>query len=174
MKIKSAVKGVFLEKWKTPVTGVPRLFLDSILYTIQNTHFFYTVWKPYENYKTARKKRDVHVLTIGRRWPFQVIEEEYEYACIGRYFKLHRSEKRRNLKTNGNYTKAWKLWGTNFLNELDMGRALSHYEKKRDKNVFQYYINSNDESLGFYCPDEPDWTLHRKATVKQVVRLYLK
>jgi hypothetical protein len=111
-------------------------------------------------------------MTIGRTWPYRLIEEEYAYTCIGKYFRDDpQKPKRKSRKRPPQNT--WKLWGTSFINELDEGKALSDYKEERDKNVFEYFVRTQDEWIEFVS-GVPRWTVLRNITVRAAVRRYLK
>ena len=140
---------------------------------IANDHtrpFFFTVGF---NAGRFKKKKRIYVMTIGRTWPYRLIEEEYAYSCIGKYFRgVPRKPKKKSKKRSTTQT-TWKLWGTNFIKELDQGKALSDYQKERDQSIFEYLIQTEDEWIEFVS-GIPRWTTLRDMTVKSAIRKYLK
>jgi hypothetical protein len=170
MKIKSREKDVFLEKWKTPVGQAETLWLSAVFQSVSHTHFFFSIARHFERLK---KKRDVHVMTIGRYWPYRLIEEEYARSCIGRYFHPHPSEEKHLSDFPIAQSRTWKIWGTSFIHELDRGKALSDYKEERDKNIFEYFILTEGEWIEFVSP-VPRWEVLHDTTVKTAVRRYLK
>ena len=170
MKFKSAEKDVFFEKWKTPLSGAQNLWLDAVFQTISHTHFFFSISPHFEKVKN---RHDVHVMTIGRNWPYRLIEEAYAYKCLGKYFAYDPSNPKKKSTRRSGPQRTWKLWGTSFIKELDEGKALSDYEQERDKNIFECMIVTQDEWIEFVS-GPPRWELHPHTTVKMAVRRYLK
>lgn len=168
MKIKSREKGVLMERWRTPVANAQHLWLRGLLQTASHAHFFFSTTRHFE---TLKKRCDIHVMTIGRTWPYRLVEEEYAYSCIGRYFHPHYSEKKR-MSRPISLSNTWKLWGTDFIKDLDHGRALSDYKEVQHNNIFEYLIQTEDEWIEFIS-GPPRWTLLRNMTAKAAVRSYI-
>jgi hypothetical protein len=169
MKIKSVVKGVYFENWKTPIEGVQYLWLSAVLQTASHAHFFFSEGDALR----GRKRRErIYVMTIGRNWPYRIIEEGFAHACIGKYFRDDPQRPRRKSKGHSKTQRTWKLWGTSFIRELDEGKVLSDYKKTRDKNIFEYLIATMDERIEFVS-GPPRWTVMRDLTVKAAVQRYL-
>lgn len=168
MKIRSEEKDVYFERLRTPLTGASILTLKGVLQAGNYVHFFFEIWK--EKYWRT-KKRDIHVMTIGAGWPYRLIEEEYAYACLGKYFERHGGDlsKKRNRKPQ----RTWKLWGTSFIKELDEGRALSNYESIPNKNIVEYLVITEDEWIE-WVECTPVWCLLRNTTAKSAMKKYLE
>lgn len=169
MKEKSQQKGAYAERWKTPVSSTWSLYLEAVLQTVSHTHFFF--FKDDEKFPKAskvknfeNKRRDIHVLTIGRNLPYRLTEEGYAHPCITKYLPMGRRKRRKPFRT-------WRLWGTSFIKELDEGYALSGYANKRNENLSEYLIITGDEWIEFIA-GIPRWNLLRNVTLKEAVRHY--
>jgi hypothetical protein len=170
MKIRSREKDVYIENWTTPVSHAEDLSLSAVLQTASRIHFlFFPVFKG----ERPKKKRDIYVMTTCRGWPYRVIDEEYAHSGVGRYFHPHPSEKKHLADRPLAKSRTWKIWGTSFIQELDRGKALSNYEEKRDKNIFEYFVLTDCEWIELASPSV-DWEILRDTTVKAAIRRYLK
>lgn len=170
MKIKSREKDAFYEKWKTPVGHAETLWLNAVFQSASRIHFFFSVAR---HFVRLKKKRDVHVMTIGRNWPYRLIEEEYAFSCLRHYISPHPSWSKENPDRRIPRSRTFKIWGTSFIHELDRGKALSDYKEERDKNIFEYFILTEDEWIEFVSPP-PRWEVLHDTTVRTAVRHYLK
>jgi hypothetical protein len=52
--------------------------------------------------------------------------------------------------------------------------ALSDYAKKRDKNIFEYLISTQDEDIEIICKNPPQWAFHENVKMNKLVNLYMK
>jgi hypothetical protein len=149
MKIKSLEKDVYFEKWKTPLAdlGILNFELSGMLQTDGHTHFFFVLRDG-----TKRKKRTIHVMTIGRGWPLQLIEEGYAYNCLRRYLAPDPSIEKKVLDRKANSSSTWKLWGTSFIHELDRGKALSFGMGIPREEIFAYLIQTPDDWIEIVSP----------------------
>lgn len=164
MKTRSVgFKDVFHEKWQTPISHGQSIALMGLLQTITHVHFFFTI----------DAEKDCHVMTIGRHWPYRLIEEEYAFICIGKYLRETPAQKKRSKSHPRRPFRTWKFWGTSFVKELDEGHALSGYKMVRDKNQFSYFITTQDEWIEIVSND-PKWEVFRNTKVKKVMQNYLK
>ena len=111
-------------------------------------------------------------MTIGRGWPYRVMDEAYAYKCLGKYI-VSAKEPKKKISPGPKPYRTWKLWGTSFIKELDEGWELSGYQKPRDKNVFEYLIVTRDEWIEFVS-GPPRWKVLRNMTLKAAVHRYLK
>ncbi len=169
MKIKSVEKDVYFEKWKTPLGNARRIGLSGILQTAGHTHFFFTVDDDVKNLK--KKKWDIHVLTIGQSWPFRVIEEGYA-KCVGRYFHQDPSQGKKVSATSIIGHNTWKLWGTNFIQELDLGKGLSIYMDIPRRDIVGYLVQARNEWIEFVS-GPPRWQLLKNVTIQAAIQRYL-
>lgn len=172
MKEKSQQKGAYAERWRTPISGARWLDLEAIFQSVLHTHFFFFAtdkkfFAPNEAKGFTRARRDIHVLTINREAPYRVTEEGYGYTRMTKYLPPIGKGRRRKAANT------WKLWGTSFLKDLDEGRALSGYGKKRNKKIYEYLIVTGDEWIEFVSGD-PKWDLLRNVTLKEAVRHYFE
>jgi hypothetical protein len=162
MKIKSEfVKGVYYERWKTPIMHNEQLWLAGTLQTTDKTHMFFSI--------NTDIPKDIHVMTFERFSPYRMTEEYLAYHCIGRYF---RSKKQQNKKIRKCST--WKLWNTSFILDMEIANALSDYAKKRDKNIFEYLISTQDEDIEIISKSPPQWAFHENVKMNKLVNLYMK
>lgn len=127
-------KGVYFERWGTPISHGQSLSLWGVLVDHTLTHFYFTV----------DEEKDCHVMTIDRLWPYRMIEEQYAHKCLGKYFRVNPKGKKKPRPQFPRYFKTWKMWGTSFIKELDEGYALSGYNKVRNKNHVAYLIETKD------------------------------
>lgn len=165
MKMKSVVDGVSFERWNTPLTGNARVWLSSMYESKIQTHFIFTT-----GYGTKLKKDErIYVLTIPRASSYRLIEEEYAYTCIGKYFRDDPNRPKRR-KPARRYQTTWKISGASFTEELDEGKELS---RKREKMRFEYLILTEDEWIGIVS-DSVEWTELNNMTVQSAVRTFLK
>jgi hypothetical protein len=162
MKIKSEfVKGVYYERWKTPIMYNEQLWLTGILQTINQTHMFFGL--------NTDAPKNIHVMTFERFCPYRLTEEYLAYHCIGKYFRKKKPHNKRIKKCS-----TWKLWNTSFILDLETANALSDYAKKRDKNIFEYLISTQDEDIEIISFQPPEWTLHENVKMNKLVNLYMK
>ncbi len=150
---------VYKEPWKTPM-GHPNEFirLGRVLTTTTDVHFFFFI-----DDENRYKKKIAYVLTIDRWDPLRITEEKYN-CSIGKYLKS---------KLPYKFCATWKLWGTNFIKEVDQGHALSDYKKKQDKNICQYLIISEDLWIEFISDVPPKWEIYKNTTLKEIMKPYL-
>lgn len=125
MKAKSKIKNAYFEKWLTPVSRCRFLCLSATLQTIESVHFFFRL--------ESDSAKDIHVMSFPRLYPYRITEEDLAHGSIGKYLdffhKIH--EKEPEIRHT------YKLWGTNFINDLDEFHILSDRKKKRDKNIYE-------------------------------------
>lgn len=160
-KIKSKKKGIFFEKWKTPVTSVQSLWVQGILHTAGATHFCLTV----------DKKKDVHLFSIAKREPYRVYDEDHN-CFIWKYLEPNRSLKKK--RTVPQIWRTWKIWNTPFIKEMDKGYYLSNYAKKRDPEIFQYLIVTQDEYIEFISDFPPRYEVFKKSNLVDILKHVLK
>lgn len=170
MKKKSREKDAYYEKWKTPVGNARWLFLSGVLQTAGHTHFFFAIYDGEKN--SRKKKQDIHVLTIGRAWPYRLIEEGYA-SCIGRY--LYPDSSRDKDVPDRDFASfcTWKLWGTSFIQELDLKKGLSIYMGRSRKKIVSYLVQTQDEWIEFVS-GPPHWQLLKNVTIQAAIQRYLK
>lgn len=162
MRIRSEIyKEVFYEKWQTPISHGLFVWLWGIVQTQAHTHFFFTV----------DSEKDCHVMTIGRRWPMRLTDEDYA-SCIRKYFRDAPIKRKKPKRQPLRPFRTWKMWGTNYIKELDEGHALSDYKKPRDKKIFSYLIVTQDEWIEMVL-SEPEWKVFRNTRAKKVMQSYL-
>lgn len=162
MKIKSEfMKGVYYERWKTPVMHNEQLWLSGTLQTADKTHMFFSL--------NTDIPKDIHVMTFERFSSYRITEEYLAYHSIGRYL---RSKKPHNKKIRKCST--WKLWNTSFILDMEIANALSDYAKKRDKNIFEYLISTQDENIEIISKHPPEWAFHENVKMNKLVNLYMK
>ena len=163
MKIKSRIKNVYFEKWHTPIGRCQSLWLSATLQTIDSVYFFFRL--------ESDVAKDIHVMSFSRRHPYRMTDEDLAYGSIGKYLAPLHPKKERDSKFHHTY----KLWGTNLIEDLDQFKVLSDYKKKRDKNIFEYLIITQDEWIEFILyPHEPDWKVFHDVKIDTLVDYYLK
>jgi hypothetical protein len=154
--------------WPTPVSGVVyyNLRLEAILQTYERTLFFFRIAD------SNREKNKVHVMSVFRYSPYQIIEEQYAIEYFGKYIRLLPKKEwmRKEIK---HFPATWKIWNTNFINELDKYHALSGYDKKRDKTICEYLIKTSDDWVSVISFEPPQWKVYRNKSLKAIVRHYV-
>lgn len=166
MRIKSAAgKDVYFEYWSTPLDKAKSLWLSSVLQTINKIHFFF-------RFNTDLSKK-IHVLTINRLSPYRLIEERYAVGCVDK--NLETKKKKKNEKSallKGFERRTWKLWGTQFIKEVDENTSLSNYSHTPDKTIVQYLIRTNDEYIEFITRQEPKWKSYPNSKLEDLLIYY--
>ena len=155
-------KDVFYEKWQTPISRGQNVPLWGVLQTLTHVHFFFTI----------DSKKNCHVMTIDRIWPYRVIEEGYA-SCIDKYFRESTRQKKKIKRRSTGIFRTWKLWGASFVKEIDEGFALSNYKMVHDENQFSYLVVAQDEKIEFIST-KPTWEVFHNTNAKKVMQNYLK
>lgn len=164
MKIKSVVDGVSFERWKTPLTGHVYSWLEALYESDAEAHFFFTTG----NSGLVSKQECIHVLTIPKASTYRLIEEQYAYSCIGKYFRGTPNQTPRRKKRR--YQTTWKITGASFTEELTAGQKNS---RKKGKALIEFLILTEDEWIGIVA-DSAVWSELKNMSVQTAVRTYLK
>ncbi|MBC7458785.1 MAG: hypothetical protein H7235_10930 [Bdellovibrionaceae bacterium] len=169
MKIKStAGKDVYFENWSTPLDQGQWIWLISLLQTVDSIHFFFA-------FTGDKASKRIHVMTIDRYCPYRLIEERYAVGCVGKNLLERKKENNypsRNSK--GNHIKTWKLWGTQFIKEVDENTSLSNYSPIPNKNIVQYLITTEEEYIEFIADQEPRWKSYPNMKIENLLVHYSK
>lgn len=160
-------KKIYYKHWQTPLSGAQNLWLSSVLQTKNRIHFFFQLGKEDE--------KKIHVMTIYRSWPYRVTDEEYTYGSIpsdnfskGINLTAKKFHKKKFLRT-------WKFWNTSFVKEIEgRNNSLSNYSHKRDLNLYQYLINTQEEVIEFISLFEPTWKVHKNKKISSLLSYYSK
>ncbi len=167
MKEKSELyPDVTFEKWKTPLSGILYcdLHVGGVLQTCFQVFFFL--------YEGAKHHKETHVLSIPRDYPYRVMEEEYSYVGVDRYFK-YKDPSAIRKKRRSKPCATWKLWSTDMIKEFDAGGALSRYGEIKAKDIIHYTIFTGNDTIEFISP-ATRWEVHRNMKVEKVIAMYLK
>lgn len=162
MKFKSKMKGVFYEPWDTPVINEEILAFEGILTTRWKNHICFSKYK----------QNDIYVITIHSTDPFRLFEEGHS-SFLNKYFKYDELSPEEYTRLKPDSCRTWKLWGTQFIKEMDEGLCLSDYKSEHDNNIFQCIVATQDQILEFICPN-PEWRIFEDSSFEAVVKYYLK
>ncbi|MEQ1666197.1 MAG: hypothetical protein ABL927_12570 [Bdellovibrionales bacterium] len=114
-------------------------------------------------------------MKLGRYSPFRITEECNAVGFISKYFcSATKKPKKIYLNSNGHYIRTWKLWNTQYIKEIDSNCALSGYTKKRNKNIYQYLIKTQEEWIELITPDEPEWKVYKNKSLEELIMNYTK
>jgi len=169
MKIKSeAGKNIYFEHWSTPLDQAKAVWLETFLMIGNKMHFFFRLEKGAPNI--------TYVMSLSRGWPIRFTEEEHAIGCVAKYTVGKNDENIAPVNSHGYQFKTWKLWGTQYIKEMDSNHALSDYKPRRNKNLFQHLIETQEEWIEFICTPgvEPKWKVYKGTDVRSLVRHYTK
>ena len=167
MKFKSKTgQGVYFEHWSTPLDQAQSIWLTSMVMSSNMVHLIFNLEKGSANVK--------FVMSLGRGWPIRMTDEGYAVGCIGKYFEKEKTVPKLPKNCKSVQFKTWKLWGTKYIKEIDENHALSEYKQKKDTNIFQYLIITQDEWIEFICPGEPEWNIHKNSSTQKLIDSYSK
>jgi hypothetical protein len=167
MKIKSKVsKSTYFEHWSTPLDEAEWLSLNAVLQTNHNVNLFFQSEK--------RTQDKTYVMTFGRNWPYRLTEEEYAIGCIGKYFEKPKGKPEPPKNRKGRRFRTWKLWGTQYIKDINTNHALSDYKPPKYKDIPQYLIITDDEWIEFICLGQPEWKIHKNMNMKKLISYYMK
>jgi hypothetical protein len=168
MKIKSTYgKDVYFEKWQTPMTEGENIWLIHQFMRNGGTYFFFNL------YSDQFKK--IYVMKISRYSPFRITEECNAVGFISRYFSTKKNTPKSIYKNSNNHPiSTWKLWGSQYIKEIDYNYALSGYKKKHNKSLFEYIIQTQEVWIEFISRFEPEWAVYENKTLEELVTYYMK
>lgn len=151
MKIKSKLKeNVYFEKWETPLCRARHIWLVSFLQTGNRIHLFFSL--------EDKASSEIHVMTVSRLCPYRMTDQSHAIRLIANNLVPARIISSNRTKNKESFLfKTWKLWGTNFINEVNENSALSGYKNENDENIFQYLIQTQNEWIEFICALNPKW-----------------
>lgn len=137
MKKQSIVnKQIYFDIWESPIKHAQYLDLEAVFQTTGDIYFFFHA-------RDKKKLSTFFYLKVDRLSPFKMTEECIAYGNIWKYVQDRKGkskEKRQLIRT-------YQLWNTPYIKELDANLILSGYVKKRDKNISQYMIRTDDETI---------------------------
>lgn len=167
MRIKSrAGKDVYFEFWSTPLNEAEWVWISSILQTKDRIHFFF-------RFNTDSAK-EIHVLTTERHNPYRLIEERYAVACVNKNLVPAKKMKDIFINSKGRPLRTWKLWGTQYIKEIDENSVLSSENRIAKKNIVQYLIQTQDDCVEFITQKEPRWKSYKKSKLEDLLVYYAK
>ncbi len=157
---------VTLARWKTPVSDISLvdLRLGGVLQTCFQVFFFF--------YEVAKQHKETHVLSIQRDYPYRVMEEEFSWSGVERYFKA-KDPAAKIKKRRRKPCPTWKLSNTDMIKELNAGWALSGYGQIKAKDIIHYVVFTGNDTIEFIAPFHR-WEVHRNMKVEKVIAMYLK
>jgi hypothetical protein len=146
------------DRWKkylaNPATDISWLYL-----------FFFQLY-------SDRFKKN-YVMKIDRLCPFRITEECNAVGFLLKYFRTDIKNPGSVFQSPKGYqVQTWKLWNTQYIKEIDSNCALSGYTKKRDKNIFQYLIETQSEWIEFISRREPEWTVYKNKKLDDLIDYY--
>jgi hypothetical protein len=160
MKIKSsAKKDILFACWDTPVMHNDQLWLLLALHLDMGTHFFFQ-----RNYKS---KKELYELILPGRESYRITDEG-----LGIVRKYLRSEKQAKTKEM-NRCSTFKIWNTPYAKDIFGSLPISKEELKA-KEIFQYYIYTQNELIEFISLTAPEWKLHKNTKLEKLVTKYMK
>lgn len=137
MKKQSIInKQVYFDIWETPIVNASYLDLEAVFQTISDIYFFFQA-------RDKKKLSTFFYLKVDRLTPYKMTEECIAYGNIWKYVQ----EKKTKSKVKRQYVRTYQLWNTPYIKELDANLILSGYAKRRDKNISQYMIRTDDETI---------------------------
>lgn len=96
-------------------------------------------------------------------------EECIAYGNIWKYIQEKKSKsevKRQNIRT-------YQLWNTPYVKELDANFVSSGYAKRRDKNISQYMIRTDDETIEFVAR-KFEWVEYEGFNTQDIMEKLIK
>ena len=129
-------KQVYFATWETPVKHTPYLDLEAVFQTGGHIYFFFHA-------RNKKKLSTFFYLKVDRLTPYKMTEECIAYGNIWKYVQA--KKERSNVKRH--HIRTYQLWNTPYVKELDKNLVLSGYSKRRDKNISQYMIRTDDETI---------------------------
>lgn len=137
MKKQSLInKQIYFDTWKTPIAHAVFLDLETVFQTIGNVYFFFQA-------RDQKKISTFFYLKVDRLTPYKLTEECIAFGNIWKYVQ----EKKTKSKVKRQHIRTYQLWNTPYVKELDANLVLSSYAKTRDKNISQYMIRTDDETI---------------------------
>lgn len=161
MRIQSKKKDVFFEPWQTPIMSEAHVGFGGSIDTGWFVHFCFEVFQ----------KRDIFVVTIPSGSPYRVFEEAH-LAFLDKYFDTDPSGEAFSL-LKPRICQTWKLWNTDYINEMDEGYCISGYENEHKKEVVQYLIKTQSEWVEFIHPS-PEWKVFKDTSFEKIIKFYLR
>jgi hypothetical protein len=155
-------KQVLFEVWDAPVVHAPYLDLETIFQTRSDIYFFFHA-------RNKKKLSTFFYLKVDRLTPFKMTEECIAYGNIWKYVR----EKKSKLKEKRHYIRTYQLWNTPYVKELDANFVLSGYAKKRDKNISQYMIRTDDETIELVAR-KFEWVSYEGFNTQDIIEKLIK
>jgi hypothetical protein len=158
----SAGKDTYFEAWQTPLTEGENIWLTYMLLSSTKIHFFFKLY--------SDRFEKINVMSISRYCPFRLTEERQAEGFLTKYFYIDEKKSNQILKNlKGLPIATWKIWGTQFIKELDSNYSLSEYKKKHDPNIFQYLIRTQEEWIEFISSTPPEWVEFDNKNINELI-----
>ncbi|MEQ1665755.1 MAG: hypothetical protein ABL927_10305 [Bdellovibrionales bacterium] len=163
----SAGKDTYFEAWQTPLTEGENIWLSYMLLGRTNIYFFFKLY--------SDKFEKINVMTISRYCPFRLTEECQAEGYLTKYFNTDEKNPKLIYKNSkGVPIATWKIWGTQYIKEIDSNFALSDYKEKHNPNIFQYFIRTQEEWIEFISSTPPDWAEFENKKINELIAEYIK